>query len=868
MKNFLVNRGVVALCVAFVTCFGAYANGLEDTTEYSPLTIGDKEMILSQRWAVALSQSDNGDYAGAFAVTDDVVYVLDASNGGKKLDRYNVATGESLGSLSIVYGDGITDPELDLSQVGVDDDGTLFISYKSTYTGYAPVMYLDIVDKSTGAVTERKTYQLKDMRNDTEEFKSYGFSQPRVIGSLASGDYTVSLMEKGGELVASNETYAGTAPEQTISLGFYTYSAGVLVKSMHPGLEGLSPDDNFSGFPTPQSTSNRDWIYIVDAHGKQACTYRLINESVKSLECFDDEISGGNGLCFFELNGQQLLVQGISCGTEVSRWRLSAWPSECAGSYKLIGTDDFHKLVDFPASEVGLGTSLANNPATLCQARQVSDKGEIFLYSPGSGLACYDLKEEGQEPVTPPSGGGGNLDDDTQYSNLVIGQKNTTFGQRWVVDLSEGDNGEYAGAFAVSGEVVYVLDASNGGRSLVRYNADNGAELTPLTVTYPDGISDPGLTLSQVGVDDDGTLFVSYKSTSTTNDPWLYLDLVDTTSGVISQRMSYQLKNIRAYPENTFTSCGFSTPRVEGSLLGGNYTISMLENGGELLENSTQTYANVTAAETLSLCHYQFVNGASVNSYNPALMGLSPSDNYSAFPTPHSLVENKRVYLVDAYGKRAMIFRSANDDSTAAEYFGSSADEEGEDGYEDLSGGNGSCHFTLNGQTLVVQGISCGTTAARWRLSTWPLELATNNKAFSSADYQKLVDFPASEAGLGTSTVSNPATLCQARVVNGVGEVYIYSPGSGLARYDLGEPMSNSALWPVAETCPLLAVNCHSVTLSEACLIQVMTLDGRIAWSCSSEAGVVILPASLRGFHIIQARSLSSGHTQATKAIL
>lgn len=868
MKNFLVNRGVVALCLAVAACFGANANGLEDTTEYSPLTIGEKDMTLSQRWAVALSQSDNGDYAGAFAVTGDAVYVLDASNGGKKLDRYSVATGESLGSLSIVYGEDITDLGFDLSQVGVDDDGTLFISYKSTYTGFAPVMYLDIIDPSTGTVTQRLSYQLKDMRHETEEFKSMGFSQPRVIGSLASGNYTISLLENGGELVADNVTYADTAPDQTISLGFYTYSNGTLVESMHPGLKGLLPSDGYSGFPTPQSTGDRTWIYIVDAHGKQACTYRLVNESVEPLEYFDNEISSGKGLCFLELNGQQLLVQGISCGTEAARWRLSAWPSQCAASYTLINTEDYRKLVDFPANETGLGTSSATNPATLCQARQASGNGEIFLYSPGSGLACYDLKEKSQDPVTPPSGGGGNLADDTQYTNLVIGQKNTTFGQRWAVELSQADNGDNAGAFAVSGDVVYVLDASNGGKSLARFNTENGVALTSLAISYPDGISDPGLTLSQVGVDDDGTLFVSYNSTATTNDPWLYLDIVDPSSGAISQRVSYQLKTIRAYPENTFTSYGFSTPRVGGSLLGGNYTISMVEKGGEIVDGSTETYANVPPAETLSLCHYQFVNGASVNSYNPALMGLSPSDNYEAYPTPHSLVDTKRVYLVDAYGKRAMIFRSALDNISPAESFGSSIDDEEEEGYEDLSGGNGSCHFQLNGQPLVVQGISCGATAARWRLGTWPVELPNNCKAFSSDDYQKLVDFPATEAGLGTSSASNPATLCQARVVNGVGEVYIYSPGSGLARYDLGEPMSNSALWPVAETRPLLTVNRHMVSVSEACQIEVVSLDGRVAYACRAEEGSTALPVALRGFHIIQARSLSTDITQAIKAIL
>lgn len=383
------------------------AQPTQDPTIYSgyqpPET--NKTVFITPLWMNCgdWGQPANGDYARSMAATDEVIYITDCSDAERPtLWRFDPVSGRRLTDLPVTYTNDITPSGGLINHVGTDNEGLLYVSAE-VRNASEPTVNIDIIDPSDGTVTKRISHKLTEILPDKYiQIKSRYIGNPEISGSLAEGTYELVVPE-------TFDFYGGSDPDGTgIRLWRIRYE------------NGMSDDDPRVSkllLPTNESDGRLDPYIRVDENARVAIIdekksivddginppmyFRVKNLGIRvnswlkpSGEAVDPKAIG---ITAFEWDGQRYLIYGsnLDGGT---RFSISHWTDTNLG----LDGDNIKHVWTIPAITQGMGLQTESIPLTLTRVinDQTRNRVNLYLYSPGNGLAAYSISDRRQSGTT------------------------------------------------------------------------------------------------------------------------------------------------------------------------------------------------------------------------------------------------------------------------------------------------------------------------------------------------------------------------------------------------------------------------------------------------------------------------------------
>lgn len=361
---------------------------VRDATDYEPVKINgiNEPLILSSLWIRSevaqngLEQSDYGAYNRGMVVKNGVIYLsYGDSKGNSHIDKYDAATGQYLGQMSVDY-KSYAVPEYPFSNFEVDDVGNVYaVSCGSMYPTKRSIMIhlLDLTtDPDVASVVGAYECKVSDLTI------SGGTVDAELIHTDIYGD--ISTGEFQAYTIINNESEYSFLVEWSFTPGASTTTkvyAMQLQLGQDPNVYKLASnrymvDDQSSIHPSVFNTSKRGTF--IGEFTQASDTYTATTDYM------------GNGMHLFTHAGVQMLTYA-SQAKDGFKFDILTMP-QFSESYSYVGAT---KLWSFPSKTLGSVLSgVRTTIATTVDATPVgalNPRTNLYIYASGNGLAAYSL---------------------------------------------------------------------------------------------------------------------------------------------------------------------------------------------------------------------------------------------------------------------------------------------------------------------------------------------------------------------------------------------------------------------------------------------------------------------------------------------
>lgn len=388
--------GAVALCGMIPQINAETLSENPETYDgYDYGTPGKKMYIISSWINRGVDRSDETANPGEMAVSEGIVYVAGMTSAeSHSLARFDAKSGERLSDLTLSYPGGISAPPSPISHVGTDQNGILYVSAEVKNSD-SPTIDIDIVNPTSGDVTNRISHNLKEISpSNYISMTSRFIAHPEITGDLSTGDYQLAAIE--------TFDYQDSKGNDGIGIRLWRVQCTEWKSDDDPHVSKLLlPIDKTDGridAYIPIDEDARVWTLdskksLVDNGIDPPMYYtgRNIGINLKSYL----EPDGGTvdkaavGATTFEWDGQRYIVYGSEISGAV-RYSVAHWMDTDNG----LDAGNIKHVWTVPALPGGLGSGASGRTVTLSKTVPDSDGMNLFLYSPGHGLAAYALSDQ------------------------------------------------------------------------------------------------------------------------------------------------------------------------------------------------------------------------------------------------------------------------------------------------------------------------------------------------------------------------------------------------------------------------------------------------------------------------------------------
>lgn len=523
--------------------------------------------------------------------------------------------------------------------------------------------------------------------------------------------------------------------------------------------------------------------------------------------------------------GESVRFQWTGVGADYYRLQISTTPdfSTISKSKKVTPSDDgtgSKYATTIKSSNIGLGFWYWRVVAVKeGYANAASTYRSMTITSVGVGNY-----EEGYEIVYDPA----------DYGWYQTGIPNFVMYSKWIRssatsygNFSQDGNGTLNRSFVVSGDYLYISGRNSNSSAIYLdvYNRYTGEKMEQLALDA-DGLV-AGYPCNTVMKDGDGNIYIANMTTSLTTTP-LVVHRVNTSTGELTEmlRATYLSEN---YPSATL--------RVDH--------VAMLQD-----DNLLYIYAAVSNSSILIRWTLKDGTLSATKEFDLATWGYWPTTAANFGSAPVVIPRSKGVVYING-GNTAMTRYSL----ASAAITGTMADAPS--GYQPAAAThNGGSWFPLNSKYYLVYPYTYCTQSPGY---TW--RIAATNSSYSYADMGYGLTIP--EGGLGTvNSTTVQATSDYVLNADATADLYVYSPGNGVAAYTITNAWSTGVETVTTDGGLKVRMDGRKAVASDpTATIEAYTPGGALV---ANGRGEITIPA--RGLWII--RAATPVETISTKVVV